>query len=261
MHTKCHRHARPATSVGHSVSTDLLHFERVADVLSSGAGGDQQCYDGSSSITSKGPMLMIDGGCGFHKKQPGESGCMESRGVDSGGVTAWPEDLTDPNLTMWKKQGPTKWKHCEGASGPSPNWRNPVTGKQQLVAINGSHGDALFEATDETLTSWAKVTSAFTPMRGGGGQLWHPLPMNVDGSVTTSQAQKYTHIIQIDPRGSGQPNFVLLKFDYATSVASVSDCACDPPDPPSCFTKHSHRCHRASRHRLRSTAAPWRSAS
>jgi hypothetical protein len=162
---------------------------------------------------------------------------------------------------MWKKQGPTKWKHCEGASGPSPNWRNPVTGKQQLVAINGSHGDALFEATDETLTSWAKVTSAFTPMRGGGGQLWHPLPMNVDGSVTTSQAQKYTHIIQIDPRGSGQPNFVLLKFDYATSVASVSDCACDPPDPPSCFTKHSHRCHRASRHRLRSTAAPWRSAS
>jgi hypothetical protein len=126
-------------------------------------------------------------------------------------------DLNDTNLTSWEVQGPTKWKGCDGASGPSPTWKNPVTGKHQLVAINGSHGDALFEAVDATLTSWEKVQPAFTPMRGGGGQLWHPLPMNVDGVTTESN---FTHIIQIDKRGSGGPNFVLLKFDYATSAAS-----------------------------------------
>ena len=101
--------------------------------------------------------------------------------------------------------------------GPSPNWLNPITGKRQLVAINGSNGDALFEALDPSLTSWTRVRSALTPMRGGGGQLWHPLPMAVDGQQDT---RGYTHIIQIDPRGSGNPNFVLLSFDYATSVAS-----------------------------------------
>ena len=50
-------HARPATSVGHAVSTDLLRFGRTSDVLTSGTTGSQQCFDGSSSITSKGPML------------------------------------------------------------------------------------------------------------------------------------------------------------------------------------------------------------
>ena len=76
----------------------------------------------------------------------------------------------------------------------------------------------MFEATDDTLTSWERKTSGFTPMCGGGGQLWHPLPMNVDGVSTKSN--RFTHIIQIDPHGSGQPNFVLLRYDYATSTAS-----------------------------------------
>ena len=83
-------HARPATGVGHSVSADLLRFSRVTDVLRSGNSSDQQCYDGSSSIVSgKGPMLMIDGGCG--EVGPGAEPCMESRGNGStGGVTAFP---------------------------------------------------------------------------------------------------------------------------------------------------------------------------
>ena len=111
-------HARPAISVGHSVSADLLHFVRLPDALFSGKTSDQQCYDGSSSVTPRGPMLMIDGGCGFHNAStPHQSRCMESSGDDTGGITAWPEDLQDPNLTVWKKQGPTKWVHCDGASG------------------------------------------------------------------------------------------------------------------------------------------------
>ena len=134
-------HARPATSVGLSTSIDLLHFTRVDDALTSGSTTGNQCFDGSSSITNKGPMLMIDGGCGFYKKTPHESRCMESSGVDTGGVTAWPKDLYDPNLTQWIVQGPTKWGGCDGASGPSPNWQNPVAGKRQLVA--GSHHELM----------------------------------------------------------------------------------------------------------------------
>ena len=45
---------------------------------------------------------MIDGGCG--KKGAGHAGCMESSGNGStGGVTARPDDLNDPNLTAWTK--------------------------------------------------------------------------------------------------------------------------------------------------------------
>ena len=82
----------------------------------SGAGGDQQCYDGSSSLVTVGgpgsgtltPMLMIDGGCG--EKGPGSHGCMESSGNGStGGVTAFPADLADPDLREWRRSaGPVR---------------------------------------------------------------------------------------------------------------------------------------------------------
>ena len=43
-------HLRPHTAVGHAVSHDLLTWQRVADVLQSGATADEQCYDGSASL-------------------------------------------------------------------------------------------------------------------------------------------------------------------------------------------------------------------
>ena len=104
-------HARPQTSIGHAVSTDLLNFSRVADVLAAGETGGQ-CFDGSASIVERSdvggvggaarrlPMLMIDGGCGM--KGPGSLPCMESLGNGStGGVTAWPTDPADPLLVNW----------------------------------------------------------------------------------------------------------------------------------------------------------------
>lgn len=207
-------HARPHTSVGHAVSGDLLHFERIADVLSSGASGDEQCYDGSSSITSKGPMLMIDGGC--TKKGPGNIGCMESSGNDTGGVTAFPDDLSDRNLTQWTLHGPTVFTGCDGSAGPSPSWRNAVTGKQQLIAIHG-RGEALFEATSEDLTAWKMVDPAFLPARGGGGGLFHLLPPNVAG---VPGPRPFTHMMQVNSdMGDGRPTFALLTVDAASSKA------------------------------------------
>tara|TARA_B110001452_G_scaffold223814_1_gene197169 strand:- start:369 stop:1952 length:1584 start_codon:yes stop_codon:yes gene_type:complete len=214
-------HARPATSIGHSVSTDLLRFARVADALRSGPAEDQQCYDGSSSITALGPMLMIDGGCGLFNASTGETPCMESRGQDSGGVTASPANLSDVNLTVWKKRGPTRFEDCGGAAGPSPIWRSQASGKHLMVAIAGDHaGDALFEATDETLTSWRRTQPALTPGRGGGGQLWHPLPRTKEGAPPHDPA--YTHILQVNRAGGGDgaPSFVLLRFDEAASTTT-----------------------------------------
>eukprot|EP00966_Prymnesium_polylepis_P220931 5110126-Prymnesium_polylepis.1 len=94
---------------------------------------------------------------------------MESSGNGStGGVTAFPQDIRDTNLTHWTRTGPTIFDGCDGSAGPSPILRNPVTGKRQLIAIHG-RGEALFEASSESLTSWSMVDPAFLPARGGGG--------------------------------------------------------------------------------------------
>jgi hypothetical protein len=177
---------RPATSVGHAVSPDLLHWNRVDDVLASGMTGDQQCYDGSASIVRRDgtvtPMLMIDGGCG--KRIGGSHPCMESSGNGSqGGVTSFPDDLSDPKLVHWTKIGPTTFEGCDGSAGPSPIWQNTVNGKFNLLAIHGG-GEARFSATDNSLTSWKMADPKFMAERGGGGGLWHQLPQNVD-NVTT----------------------------------------------------------------------------
>ena len=231
-------HARPLTSVGHAVSTDLLHWSRVADVLSA-PSSSEQCFDGSSSIVTTSqydartgttsrrttPMLMIDGGCG--KKGPGSKGCMESSGNGStGGVTAFPDDLTDPNLTVWTRQGPTIFNKCDGSAGPSPILRNAQTGKAQLIAIHG-HGEALFEAIDGSFTKWTMVDPTFLPQRGGGGGLWHVLPPPLDGVRAVRSAPAWTHIMQLDGvDGDGGSTFALLVVDPTTSnVTKLSSIA------------------------------------
>eukprot|EP01051_Picozoa_sp_SAG22_P004765 SAG22_NODE_264_length_13353_cov_34.575298_1_plen_978_part_00 len=177
-------HLRPHTAIGHAVSRDLLHWERVSDVLASGADADEQCYDGSASIVKKGPdvtpILQIDGGCGH--KQAGTVQCMESSGNGStGGVTAFPDDLDDPNLEHWSKApGPTIWHGCDNSAGPSPIWQNPHTKRQECIAIHSS-GEARFVATDATLTRWKMADPAFLKNHGGGGGLWKRLPPNVEG--------------------------------------------------------------------------------
>lgn len=213
-------HARPATSIGHAVSEDLLHFTRVPDVLTSGQSGDEQCYDGSSSIvTINGqvtPFLMIDGGCGM--KGPGNMGCMESSGNGStGGVTAVPEDLTDPYLTNWSRRGPTVFHGCDGSAGPSPILINPATSAAELIAIH-QHGEALFRSQSSDFTEWTMVNGTFLPARGGGGGLWHVLPQNVDGVDDSRWA---SHIMQVDSSsGDGGPTFSLMKIDSETMTVT-----------------------------------------
>ncbi len=171
-------HLRPHTSVGHAVSRDLLSWSRLeVDVLTSGATQDEQCYDGSASLVhrqhggSLSPILQIDGGCG--RKQAGGRSCMESAGNGSeGGVTAFPADLNDTNLTHWNKVGPTVWRGCDGSAGPSPIWRNPKTRLFECIAIHAT-GEARFVAADATLTQWKVADPAFLPAHGGGGGNLH----------------------------------------------------------------------------------------
>ena len=151
---------RPRTSIGHQSSSDLLRWKRLPDALESGNATDQQCYDGGVSLVPRPggggiqPLLMIDGGCG--QKKEGSGGfCMESGGqVDTGGVTAWPQDPTDPNLTAWTRNpGPTSWEPCNGSAWPSPIFYNEHTKRYNLVAVR-SQGEARFEAMDSTFTRW-----------------------------------------------------------------------------------------------------------
>lgn len=214
--------ARPRTSIGHAVSTDLLRWARLPDVLSSGQGSDEQCYDGSSSIVVRHgvrtPMLMIDGGCG--EKGAGSIGCMESHGDGStGGVTAFPRDLADVNLSHWERsRGPTVFVGCDGSAGPSPILLNAATGRHQLIAIHGVN-EALFEALDDTFTKWTMSNPAFLPARGGGGGLWRVLPPDVGGARVTV-APLWTHIMQLNGAGlhDGGASFALLAVDEASST-------------------------------------------
>jgi hypothetical protein len=227
-------HLRPHTAVGHAVSHDLLTWQRVADVLQSGTTADEQCYDGSASLVARpghelSPMLQIDGGCG--RKQPGTLPCMESAGNGStGGVTAWPDDLTDATLANWTKApGPTVWHDCNGSAGPGPVWRNPHSGLFECIAIHGA-GEARFVARDDTLHSWKMADPEFLPAHGGGGGLWHTLPPNAPGVASTSTAGSgdgsggarwATHIFQSNrAMGDGRPEFLLGVYDPVAETFS-----------------------------------------
>eukprot|EP00928_Gymnodinium_smaydae_P086791 TRINITY_DN71218_c0_g1_i1.p1 TRINITY_DN71218_c0_g1~~TRINITY_DN71218_c0_g1_i1.p1 ORF type:complete len:599 (-),score=106.27 TRINITY_DN71218_c0_g1_i1:288-2030(-) len=208
---------RPATAVGHQVSQDLLHWTRVADALASGPTADQQCFDGSASLVEKDgvlqPILMIDGGCGM--KGPGNQGCMESTGTDTGGVTAFPEDLDDPYLRNWTKFGPTIFQGCNHSAGPSPIWKNGD--KYNLIAIHFGV-EARFEALDNTFGAWKMADPKFISQRGGGGSLWHELPANVDGVEDKAWA---THTFQANGAlGDGRPTFILGVYDPESETYS-----------------------------------------
>ena len=224
-------HMRPQTAVGHAVSTDLLRWTRVADALSAGAAADEQCFDGSASLvvdkpgSNPRPMLMIDGGCGL--KGNGTQPCMESSGNSTGGVIAFPDDLGDPNLTRWRKQGPTIFEGCYNSAGPSPVWYNKARSTHNLIAIHSQFGEARFEATDSSLTRWKMADSAFTNLHGGGGQLWHELPPTVEGA---SGPRWPTHILQANnAAGDGRPTFLMGVYDpvYETFTNATLPVALD----------------------------------
>jgi hypothetical protein len=178
---------RPATSIGHAASRDLLHWARLPDALESGPTVDSQCYDGGASLLPRNgvpqPMLMIDGGCGM----PVANGpfCMESTGASSGGVTAFPEDPDDPMLTNWSRVGPTAWLPCNGTAWPSPIWRNEARGVWNLLAVNFAvNGMSRFESTNDSFTAWRLADESFIEgIKGLGGGMWHTLPPNVDGGA------------------------------------------------------------------------------
>ena len=215
---------RPRTSIGHQTSTDLLHWRRIADALESGNATNQQCYDGGVSLVphprangGMQPLLMIDGGCA--RLNVSGPFCMESNGQNTGGVTAFPADASDPNLTTWVRQGngPTRWEPCNGSAWPSPIWQNPITKKWELTAVRGND-QARFEAADATFTNWIqKDATFFTGIKGLGGGQWHKMPPNVPG---TSGKPWATHVFQgaLGTGFNGLPNFVMGVYDPANET-------------------------------------------
>ena len=211
---------RPRTSIGHQASSDLLHWRRLSDALESGNATNQQCYDGGVSLVphpgggGMQPLLMIDGGCA--RLNVSGSFCMESTGQNTGGVTAFPADPSDPDLTTWVRQGtgPTEWLPCNGSAWPSPIWQNPITEKWELTAVRGND-QARFEAADASFTKWVqKDPTFFTGIKGLGGGQWHKMPPNVAGVSGKPWA---THVFQgaLGTAFNGLPNFVMGVYDPA----------------------------------------------
>ena len=147
----------PIVGWGHSVSTDLLQFHRIAPALVPGPPSTtmEGCYEGSISFVHKGgdasqpltPMLMADGACGelsdpepTPNKRPPGGGCTESFGYSSGGTLAFPADLNDPNLTVWEKEGPVHYEHCGPGGGPSSVWQPQPGVWNVMLRANGSAG-------------------------------------------------------------------------------------------------------------------------
>jgi len=210
------------TCVGHAVSTDLLHWTRLPDALTPGTSG-QGCFDGSVTILQrKGvptPVMMSDGGCGLANASGGNLPCMEFYGDGlTGGVIAFPENLSDPHLSAWTKE-PLIFHGCNGSGGPSPIWQNGDA--YELIAIH-NEGEARFVATDESLLQWRMVDPNFIAVRGGGGGLWHELPQNVPG---ISGPRWPTHIFQSNAMfGDGVSAFVMGIYDKQTErFMNVSD--------------------------------------
>ena len=152
---------------------------------------------------------------------------MESSGNATGGVVAFPDDLNDPNLTLWRKHGPTVFEGCDNSAGPSPIWYNKARSTYNLIAIHPRVGEARFESMDDSLTRWRMADRAFTKLHGGGGQLWHELPPNVEG---VSGPRWPTHILQANgAAGDGRPTFLMGVYDsvYETFTNATVPAALD----------------------------------
>jgi hypothetical protein len=171
------------------------------------------CYDGSVSFVHPGgdtskpriPMLMADGACGETpdplpdpKARPNGTACAESFGTqrrpDSGGTLAFPADMSDPNLTVWRKDGPITIEDCGPGGGPSAVWEPEPGLFNVMFRANGSDTEARYETRDPSLKSWALADKTFIKDRIGCGGLWHTLPRSVEG--TEGLPRQYTHVYE-----------------------------------------------------------------
>lgn len=159
----------PIVGWGHSVSTDLLHFHRIAPALVPGPPSTtmEGCYDGSVSFVHRHgdasqpliPMLMADGACGElpdplpnPKLRPNGTACAESFGTTTlpgrGGTLAYPADINDPSLTVWVKDGPLTIENCGPGGGPSSVWEPEPGVYNMMFRANGSDTEARYETRD-----------------------------------------------------------------------------------------------------------------
>ena len=190
-----------------------MHWHRLPDALLSGS------WDGSLTVLENEhgnmePVILFD--CTSLKN------CLPSVFEATLGLgdppiigVARPSNISDPNLTVWRKDhtNPVVFTGAPPTySGPSNIWRNGD--KFQMEMILG-RATGLFETKDWQLHNWTLVNSSFYPMRGGGGGQFFPLL-----TETGAPSGRYTHMLQADFPGKrdGEPRYVLGTFDAFSSI-------------------------------------------
>ena len=203
---------------GHLISKDFVHWRRLPDAVLSGS------WDGSLTILknehgSMEPIILFD--CTSLKNclPPGASTTVLEDTFGSGdppiiGV-ARPSNISDPNLTVWRKDdtNPAVFSGAPSTySGPSNIWRNGDKFQMEMI-LGGATG--LFETKDWQLHNWSLVNASFYPIRGGGGGQFFPLQ-----TETGAPSGRYTHMLQADFPGKrdGEARFVLGTFDAVSST-------------------------------------------
>ena len=169
------------TGWSHFVSDDLVHWQPLTTQL--GPAG----WDGSLSIVEGTPTILFD--CQSAAHCVGSSTHTSDLPVIGVGR---PANITDPLLLDWIKDANNPIQVLNRRpryAGPSNLWRGGPQKRWRMVMITGS-ATGLYESKDDSLHEWTLLNATFYPARGGGGGLFHRLPIHTE--VNSSSFSSYS---------------------------------------------------------------------